>query len=38
MSRRFDKNIFDLAVSVLVGSNGGMYALLNSLTKDNFYI
>ena len=32
---RFDKNTFDLLVSVLVGGNGGMYALLNSLPDSN---
>ena len=37
MLGRFDKSTFDLLVSVLVGGNGGMYALINSLPDDNSY-
>ena len=32
---RFDKNKFNLLVSVVVGRNGGMYAFLNSLPDSN---
>ena len=32
---RFDKTTFDLLFTVLVGGNGGMYALLNSLPDKN---
>ena len=35
MLGRFDKNKFDLLVSVLVGGNGGMYGLMNSLPDSN---
>ena len=35
MLGRFDKSTFDLLVSVLVGGNGGMYALINSLPDSN---
>ena len=37
MYGRFDKNVFQLPVSVLVGGNGGIFALLNSLPQDYFY-
>ena len=35
MFGRFDKSTFDLMLSVLVGGNGGMYALINSLPDSN---
>ena len=34
---RFDKDTFKLPVSVLIGGNGGMYALLNSIPNRYFY-
>ena len=35
-SGRFDKDLFDLPTTVILGEDGGMFALINSLSDDGY--